>query len=38
MLLHQGARSFEIWTEEDAPLDAMRSALYAAMERRMGGK
>lgn len=27
MLLHQGARSFEIWTGKQAPLAAMRSAL-----------
>ncbi len=27
MLLHQGARSFEIWTGETAPLDEMRRAI-----------
>src|SRR5438874_935365 len=27
MLLHQGARSFEIWFKSDAPLDVMRDAL-----------
>jgi len=27
MLLHQGARSFEIWTARPAPLEAMRRAL-----------
>jgi shikimate dehydrogenase len=27
MLLHQGALSFEIWFEREAPLDAMRGAL-----------
>ena len=30
MLLHQGARSFELWTGETAPLDVMRSALGPA--------
>ena len=29
MLLHQGARAFEIWFERDAPLDVMRAALSA---------
>jgi len=27
MLLHQGARSFEIWFKSDAPLDVMRDAI-----------
>jgi len=27
MLLHQGAKAFEIWTGKTAPLDAMRHAL-----------
>lgn len=27
MLLHQGARSFEIWFGREAPLDVMRAAL-----------
>jgi shikimate dehydrogenase len=27
MLLHQGARAFEIWTGQTAPLDVMRRAL-----------
>ena len=27
MLLHQAARSFELWTGENAPVDAMRAAL-----------
>lgn len=31
MLLHQGARSFEIWTGQRAPLDAMRNALDNAL-------
>ena len=30
VLLAQGARSFEIWTERPAPVDAMRAALMAA--------
>jgi len=33
MLLHQGARSFEIWTGERAPIDAMRDALRSALQR-----
>lgn len=28
MLLHQGARSFEIWTGHEAPLEEMRRVLY----------
>ncbi len=31
MLLHQGARALEIWTERPAPLAAMRRALEAAV-------
>src|SRR5438270_2442232 len=31
MLLHQGAASFEIWTGQRAPLEAMRTALNAAV-------
>jgi shikimate dehydrogenase len=27
MLLHQGAKAFEIWTGKTAPLDVMRRAL-----------
>jgi len=27
MLLHQGAKAFEIWTGQPAPLDVMRRAL-----------
>ncbi|MCI6288385.1 MAG: hypothetical protein MR727_06570 [Lentisphaeria bacterium] len=27
MLLHQGARSFSIWTGLDAPVEVMRQAL-----------
>jgi len=30
LLLHQGARSFEFWTGEPAPIDAMREALRAS--------
>ena len=33
MLVHQGARSFEIWTGQPAPLDAMWSAARAARNR-----
>jgi shikimate dehydrogenase len=29
MLLHQGARSFEIWFDRSAPMDVMRAALAA---------
>jgi len=28
MLLHQGARSFELWTGTRAPIEVMRRALY----------
>ena len=31
MLLHQGAKSFEIWTGRKAPLAVMRRALRAAI-------
>jgi len=31
MLLHQGAKSFEIWTKRKAPLAVMRRALRAAV-------
>jgi shikimate dehydrogenase len=30
MLLHQGALSFEIWFNREAPLDVMRKALVGA--------
>ena len=33
MLVHQGARAFEIWTGRDAPVDAMRRALDQAIAR-----
>jgi shikimate dehydrogenase len=32
MLLHQGARAFELWTGEPAPLDTMRRALIKAVK------
>lgn len=31
MLIEQGARSFELWTERCAPVDAMRAAAYAGL-------
>jgi len=31
MLIEQGARSFELWTGLDAPLEVMRAAAYAAL-------
>jgi len=34
MLLHQGAKSFSIWTGANAPVEAMREALYEAVEAR----
>lgn len=34
MLLHQGARSLEIWTGRPAPVDVMRAALEAALPPR----
>ena len=33
MLLHQGAKAFEIWTGQPAPLDIMRAALEAEVYR-----
>ena len=33
MLLHQGAKSFSIWTERRAPVAAMRAALDAALNK-----
>jgi len=33
MLLHQGARSFELWTGKKAPVDIMRKALHGCMSR-----
>jgi len=37
MLLHQGAKAFEIWTGQSAPLDAMRAALQAELHTRQAG-
>jgi shikimate dehydrogenase len=37
MLLHQGARAFEIWTGQPAPLAAMRAALEAELQARRTG-
>lgn len=34
MLVHQGARSFELWTGHDAPFDVMWSAAVAAVQER----
>lgn len=34
MLVHQGAEAFELWTERDAPVEAM----YAACTRTLGGE
>jgi shikimate dehydrogenase len=34
MLLHQGARAFELWFKQPAPLEVMRSALADALARR----
>lgn len=34
MLLHQGAKSFSIWTGVKAPVEVMREALYGAIESR----
>ena len=31
MLLYQGVRSFELWTQREAPVASMRAALYAAL-------
>jgi shikimate dehydrogenase len=36
MLVHQGARSFELWTGRDAPLDLMWRAAVAARAARGG--
>ncbi|ELZ32055.1 shikimate dehydrogenase [Halorubrum tebenquichense] len=32
MLLYQGVEAFEVWTGEDAPVDAMNAALRAVLE------
>ena len=34
MLLHQGAKSLELWTGHKAPVEKMRQALYEAIEKR----
>lgn len=34
MLLHQGARSLTLWTGEEAPVEAMRTALVSEQARR----
>lgn len=34
MLIHQGARSFELWTGQPAPVDVMRSAVLDEQRRR----
>lgn len=34
MLLHQGCRSLELWTGQDAPVAAMRQALAEALAKR----
>lgn len=36
MLVHQGARSFELWTGQPAPIDIMWSAALAARAARGG--
>jgi len=33
MLLHQGVRSFEIWTKQRAPVETMRNALEKALQQ-----
>ena len=33
MLLHQGARAFEIWTGKKAPIEIMRKALVGALKK-----
>jgi shikimate dehydrogenase len=35
MLLHQGAKALSIWTGKPAPVEAMRKALYNAMDERL---
>ncbi len=34
MLLHQGAKSFEIWTKQSAPIDIMQNALLQQLSQR----
>ena len=38
MLLHQGARSMEIWTGRKAPVEIMRAALENAFQEKSAGK
>ena len=38
MLLHQGAKSLELWTGQKAPIEKMRQALYKAIKQRKGVK
>ncbi|MEJ2033670.1 MAG: hypothetical protein P8Y63_11660 [Deltaproteobacteria bacterium] len=33
MLLYQGAAQFELWTARSAPLEVMREALLAGMQK-----
>jgi len=33
MLLHQGARAFELWTGQKPPLNVMRTALNVELEK-----
>jgi shikimate dehydrogenase len=36
MLIHQGARAFQLWTGVEPPVDAMREAVRAEQARRAG--
>lgn len=38
MLVHQGANSFEIWTERDAPIDVMRKAVEDEVAARVAAR
>lgn len=37
MLIHQGARSFELWTGQDAPVAVMQEAVVSEQARRAAG-
>ena len=37
MLIHQGARSFELWTGQEAPVRIMQDAVVAEQARRVAG-
>jgi shikimate dehydrogenase len=37
MLIHQGVRSFTLWTGIDAPVEVMRQAVIAEQQRRAAG-